>query len=185
MQEVEVKWQNWDGANSWIALDQNPELEAYLAVNKANPESCSLLKHQTDCSDLAALRQMIFDSLGDIRRTPDGSMGRQTRITVKLPFRTEAFQAFRDAGVTSGSGNVDCYLTPDQVTAAIGEGWQTRGYKTSTETFVSSKELVHLNWGYTQRKNYNHASCKRYFMHFISIFDYNKFILYAEIIIHF
>ena len=129
--EVEVKWQNLDCANSWVTLDQNPELVAYLTVNMANPESCSLFEQQTDCSDLAALRQMVYDPLENIRRTSDGSMDRQTRVTVKLPFRTEAF---RDAGISTGSGNVDCYLTQAQVTAAIGEGWQTRGYKISTSS---------------------------------------------------
>ena len=134
VREVEVKWENWDGSNSWVSLDENPELEAYLNNNQSNPESCTLFKTQTDCSDMAALRQLIFDSLGDIRRTPDGNMGRQTRVTVKLPFRSKAFQAFRDtnSGIAE-SGNVNTYLTTAQVTAAIGEGWQSRDYKTSTE----------------------------------------------------
>ena len=134
---------------------------------------------------MAALRQLIFDSLGDIRRTPDGNMGRQTRVTVKLPFHSEAFQAFRDtnSGIAE-SGNVNTYLTTAQVTAAIGEGWQSRGYKTSTETFVSAKELVHLTWGYSERKDYNHTRCKRqnvYSIYFIFILDLKTFIKHIHI----
>lgn len=47
------------------------------------------------------------------------------------------------------------------MTSAIGENWSNRCYKTSTETFVSFKEFIHVWWGYKERKQYQHNNCKR------------------------
>ena len=65
---------------------------------------------------MVALGQLIFDFLGDIR-TPDGNMGPQIRLIVKLPFRSEAL---RKTGIAD-SGDVNTYPTSKQLTAAIGE----------------------------------------------------------------
>jgi len=114
-----------------------------------------------------ALKQAIFDSLGEVRYTPDGTVGRQSRITVKLPFRKEVFNAhFRtlehDSIPEDSSGNVDCYLTGNDLTCVLREGWASRCYNTSTETFVSFKEYVHLWWGYKERRQFDHSKCQRY-----------------------
>ncbi|CAC5411901.1 unnamed protein product [Mytilus coruscus] len=116
-EEVLVKWSDWDGPNTWVRLQFNPELHSYLHLNRANPNS----------SYCMALRQVIFDSLADVRYTPDGSMGRQNRITVKLPFREEEFDAnFRVLGLEKISanekGNVDCHITGQDLTRALGPG---------------------------------------------------------------
>ena len=81
-------------------------------------------KTEPDCSDMVAVRQLIFDSHGDIR-TPDGNMGQQTRVTVMLPFRSEAFQALRNTDI-SDSGNVNTYLTSQQLTGRGGRVEATR-----------------------------------------------------------
>lgn len=109
-----------------------------------------------------------FDILGDVRRTPDGAIGHQSRVTVKVPFSKETFDCtFRNKGIPNiendDSGNVDCHITVDDVSKVLGEDWMVRGYKTSTETFVSKRELIHLWWGYKPRINYCHIECQRYF----------------------
>lgn len=53
-------------------------------------------------------------------------------------------------------------FTGEEMTSAIGENWSNRCYKTSTETFVSFKEFIHVWWGYKERKQYQHNNCKRY-----------------------
>jgi hypothetical protein len=52
-------------------------------------------------------------------------------------------------------GNVDCHITGQDLTRALGPGWDSRCYHTSTQTYVSFKELIHLFWGYkVDRKFY-------------------------------
>lgn len=41
-------------------------------------------------------------------------------------------------------------FTGEEMTSAIGENC----YKTSTETYVSFKEFIHVWWGYKERKQY-------------------------------
>lgn len=159
-----------------MRLQSNPELQSYLHHNRANPDSCSLVKadllisvpsqSQAVNSDSLALRQAIFDSLAEVRYTPDGNVGRQSRVTVKVPFRKEEFDSkFRSLSLTqipSGeTSNVDCYITGQDLTRALGSGWDSRCYRTSTKTFVSFKEKIHLSWGYKTRTNYDHGGCKR------------------------
>ncbi|CAC5387946.1 unnamed protein product [Mytilus coruscus] len=152
-EEVLVEWSDWDGPNTWVRLQFNPELHSYLHLNRANPNSCTMVK-------------VALKNLADIRYTPDGSMGRQNRITVKLPFREEEFDAnFRVLGLEKISDNekgiVDCHITGQDLTRALGPGWDSRGYHTSTQTYVSFKELIHLSWGYKQRTNFSHPACQR------------------------
>lgn len=170
-----MKWSDWDGPNTWVRLQFNPELHSYLHLNRANPNSNTMVKVALKkCiplrfsvnSDCMALRQVIFDSLAEVRYTPDGSMGRQDRITIKLPFREEEFDTnFRALGLekipANEKGNVDCYITGQDLTRALGPGWDSRCYHTSTQTYVSFKELIHLSWGYKQRTNFNHSACQR------------------------
>ncbi|CAC5378783.1 unnamed protein product [Mytilus coruscus] len=157
-EEVLVKWSDWDGPNTWGQPKQ-------LYYGKGSPQKSTPAKFSVN-SDCMALRQVIFDSLADVRYTPDGSMGRQNRITVKLPFREEEFDAnFRVLGLKKISakekGNVDCHITGQDLTRALGPGWDSRCYHTSTQTYVSFKELIHLSWGYKQRTNFSHSACQR------------------------
>ena len=157
-----MKWSDLIGPNSLVSLWENPELASFLANYIGNPHSCSLHKEETDDSDLAALRQVIFDSLGEIRRTPDETMGRQTRVTLKIPYREKDFTHFRRAGMTEETaGNVDTYITCQQLTSVLGDRWTRRGYKTSTETFIIKDDLIHLSWGYKDRNDHDHSECQR------------------------
>lgn len=118
--------------------------------------------------EVLSLKQSVFDILGDGRRTPDGAIGHQSRVTVKVPFSKETFDCtFRNKGIPNiendDSGNIDCHILVDDVSKVLGEDWMVRGYKTSTETFVSKRELIHLWWGYKPRINYCHSECQRYF----------------------
>lgn len=171
-----VKWKNWDGPASWIDTATNPEIVAFVRKNSANPHSCKLNKTLLNLHahgqefplEVLSLKQSIFDILGDGRRTPDGAIGHQSRVTVKVPFSKETFDCtFRNKGIPNiendDSGNVDCHITVDDVSKVFGEDWMVRGYKTSTETFVSKRELIHLWWGYKPRINYCHIECQRYF----------------------
>ena len=162
-EEVLVKWRNWEGENSWVQLQHNPELRAYLNINKCNPHSSTLAQSRNDLdqTDLSALKQAIFDALGDSRYTLDGQRGRQRRVSVKVPFRTEEFEAFRNISNVNKHGNVDCYVTGNDLNAVLGENWSARYYKTSTKSFVGFKEFIHLNWGFKERTNYDHTSCLR------------------------
>ena len=66
-----------------------------------------------------ALRQAIFDSLGDARRTPDGALGVQGRTTVKVPFSCASintyFRSLRNVDLPPDNGNVDFYLKGDNI----------------------------------------------------------------------
>lgn len=98
----------------------------------------------------------------------DSCICEKSRVTVKVPFSKETFDCtFRNKGIPNiendDSGNVDCHITVDDVSKVLGEDWMVRGYKTSTETFVSKRELIHLWWGYKPRINYCHIECQRYF----------------------
>ena len=128
-------------------------------------KKCTPVKFPVN-SDSMALRQVIFDSLAEVWYTPDGSIGRQNRMTIKLPFREAEFDAnFRALGLekipANEKGNVDCHITGQDLTRALGPGWDSRCYHTSTRTYVSFKELIHLSWGYKHRTNFNHSACQR------------------------
>ena len=170
--EVEVKWENWDGPTSWVRLADNPELSAFLTQNQANPDSSTLAKLKLGVSpsdppsEIMAIRQAIHDSLGDGRHTSEGHLGRQTRISIKMPFSTKAFDDhFRSnnlPGVAStGHGNVSCYVTGDDLTKVLGLGWSSRAYNTNTVTYVNFKELIQVQWGYKARFTISHSACKR------------------------
>ena len=163
-EEVLVRWADWDGPPSWVKLSFNPELRNYLQKNVSNPESCTLNRDlRGDDSDLQSLRQSLFDCLGDARRTPDGAVGMQRRVAIKLPFRRSAFQDTfgKLEKITDTSSNISTQITLEELRLAIGEGFDRRGYKTSTETFISGRELLHVSWGYKGRVNYDHHECAR------------------------
>lgn len=123
--EVLVKWKDWEGPSTWVSLDGNQELQQFIERNKGNPLSCQLHcrnldSNKVDCrnnpDDIMALRQAIFDSLGDARRTPDGALGVQSRTTVKVPFSCASFNTYfrslKDT-LSKDNGNVDFYITGD------------------------------------------------------------------------
>lgn len=162
--EVLVRWANWKGPPSWVKLSYNPELRAFLDKNATNPDSCSLNQCMVgDDGDVQALKQALFDSLGDARRTPDGALGLQRRVAIKLPFRTKAFR--QSSGklekMEATTSNINAHITLDELRLAIGEGFDRRGYKTSTETFISARELLHVSWGFKSRINFEHTECTR------------------------
>lgn len=166
-----VKWENWDGADTWISAAHNPELRAFVTRNAFNPDSCKLNKDLLDLpkscenTEILSLKQAIFDSLADVRYTPEGSIGHQSRITVKVPFSVKTFsETFRAKvhKISKDNGNVDCHLTVDEVSLVLGNDWISRGYKTSTQTYVSERDYIHLWWGYKARKQYSHQNCPRY-----------------------
>lgn len=126
--EVLVKWKDWEGPSTWIKLDENQELQQFIERNTGNPLSCQLHNrnldsNKVDCRDLPedimALRQAIFDSLGNARRTPDGALGVQARTTVKVPFSCASFnnyfRSLRNVDLPPDNGNVDFYLKGDNI----------------------------------------------------------------------
>ena len=126
--EVLVKWKDWEGPSTWIRLDENQELQQFIERNAGNPLSCQLHNRNLDSNkvncrdlpeDIMALRQAIFDSLGDARRTPDGALGVQARTTVKVPFSCASFnnyfRSLRNVDLPPDNGNVDFYLKGDNI----------------------------------------------------------------------
>ena len=95
--EVEVKWGKWDDPTSWVRLADNPELSAFLMENAANPDSSILARLKLGVSandspsEIMAIRQAIHDLLGDGRHTSEGHLGRQTRVSIKMPFSAQTF----------------------------------------------------------------------------------------------
>ena len=99
---------------------------------------------------IMALRQAIFDSFGYARRTPNGAMGHQSRVTVMVPLSTVSFQErfvnlLDDIPLDS---NVDIYLFGDDITKAIGENLhrelirhQQRHLYLSRNTFMSHGDI--------------------------------------------
>lgn len=169
--EYLVKWKDWEGPNTWISAEHNPELQSFVTRNMNNPNSCKLnrdlleLPESDDNVEILSLKQAIFDSLADVRYTPEGSIGHQARITVKVPVSAETFSATFRAKIQKipkDNGNVDYNLTVDEVSLVLGNNWMKRGYKTSTETYVSEREYVHIWWGYKARQQYCHNNCARY-----------------------
>lgn len=126
-----VIWKDWEGPSTWVSLDGNQELQQFIERNKGNPLSCHLHRRNLDSNkidcrnnpdDIMALRQAIFDSLGDARRTPDGALGIQSRTTVKVPFSCASFNKyFRSLMDTlpTDNGNVDFYLTGNELSEVI------------------------------------------------------------------
>lgn len=156
-----MKWKNWERPNSWVSLKLNPELRRYIIANRCNPYSSSLAKADYDHSDLGALKQAIFDALGEACYTGDGQRGRQRHVTAKLPFRAKEFEIFRIIPDVPDHGNVECYVCGTDLNEILGDGWDSRFYKTSTRTCVSNKEYIHLSWGYKNRMNLDHTFCSR------------------------
>lgn len=122
-----------------------------------NPNSCKLLNLPKSHNEVEILspKQAIFDSLAAVRYTPEGSVGHQARITVTVTVSAETFCATFRAKIhkiSKDNGNVDCNLTVDEVSLVLGNNWMKRGYKTSTETYVSEREYVHIWWGYKARQ---------------------------------
>lgn len=168
-EELLVKWKDWNGPSSWVSLNFNPELRAYIQENRLNP-SCGTyfkqtLKYANDFdSDIEALKQAIYDALGEFRYTLDGTLGRQRRITIKVPFRQQSYDFLRDKVKSlnsKGPGNAECHIAGKEFDNVLGDGWDKRCYKTSTETYVNRSEYIHLSWGYKERIRYDHSSCKR------------------------
>lgn len=166
--EALVKWKDWRGDNTWVRLKDNPELKRFLERNAGNPESSTYARRNnesTDETDLAALRQAIFDSLSDIRFTPDGSMGRQSRMTVKVPFRSKEFKkSFRHVLKEQiPEGNVETLISLNDLVQVFAgnKRWTSRCYNTSTETYISPHEYISLVWGYKERLDFSHDECNR------------------------
>ena len=92
---------------------------------------------------------------------------------MRFPNPCDSEAAIPDRSLPSLQGHyndVNMYLTLDQLTAAMGEGWNCHGYKTSTETFVTDRELIHLTWDYRERTDNNHSKLKgKMFLSFISL----------------
>ena len=157
-ERVLVKWANWKGPSTWVALALNQELRAFLEQNGSNPHSCTLFKDELGAKedkDMSVLSQAIYDNLLEISYTPDGFMGRQVRVTVKVPFRKNCFdESFRPiiASKISKSGNIACLLTVENMDRVFGDTeWRNRTNKTSTETSISAREYIHLTWGIRNR----------------------------------
>ena len=103
-EEVLVKWkgEEWVGHDSWVSLDTNPELKAYLTLNRANPNTSSLARRRYEASkanihlpedhDLQVLRQDFFEALGEPKPTPSCNEGFQHRVSVTVPFSHESFE---------------------------------------------------------------------------------------------
>lgn len=139
----------WSGFLDWHSNESRDS--CIFEKNSANLHFCTLNKtllnlHVTNGKEfpleVLSLKQSIFDILGDVRRTPYNAIGHQSRVTVKSQFSKETFDCtFLNKGIPNiekdDSGNVDCHITVDDVSKVFGENWIVRGYKTSTETFVS------------------------------------------------
>lgn len=122
-----VKWKDWEGPSTWVSLDGNQELKQFIERNKGNPLSCHLHRRNLDSNkidcrnntdDIMALRQAIFDSLGDARRTPDGALGIQSRTTFSCASFNKNFRSLKDT-LPTDNGNVDFYLTGNELSEAI------------------------------------------------------------------
>ena len=116
-----MRWANWDGPEEWVSLADNPELRSYLTHTRAAPDiSSGQLPYE-----VTALRQAIYDSLGGARFTGDGNMGKQSRVSVKVPFPKHVFDAtFGKIGLSDMP--LSTYVTHEAVDKAIGHGWSSR-----------------------------------------------------------
>jgi hypothetical protein len=98
-----------------VSLNDNPGLEAYLHLNRANPTSSSLaaetyqhsLGHPGSSEELDFLRQEIFDALREPSPTPEGNEGFMHRVSVTVHFKPETFdKLFRHLPGMPHAGNV-------------------------------------------------------------------------------
>ena len=121
--------------------------------------------------EVTALRQAIYDSLGGARFTGDGNMGKQSRVSVKVPYPKHAFDAtFGKIGLSDMP--LSTYVTHEAVDKAIGHGWSSRCHPTSTITFASPREKVHVRYHAPGMIHYSHDNCPR-LDSFFSLFMYN------------
>ena len=174
--EVRVEWST-GGEPQWIKLQDNPELRMFLQQNEFNPHVTSLnsIKYTASSDvpiELQALKQVVFDALGQGRHTADGRRGYQKRVCVRIPFPAPAFQQiFGQLEELEGSeenGNVKVRIQADKLDAIMGE-WRRRRFATSTETFIPSGDQIYITWGYRARHQYTHAACRRYKVSFTNV----------------
>lgn len=178
--EYLVRWQLQDllpkeEQTQWVKAKNNLGLVDYITRNRSNPHSCTLNRNEIHKesdplesvmpSEVLALRQMIFDQLGERRYTSDGQKGIRRRVTVALPFSTQAFLATFDrfSGSVRGKSvtNKSFYMDGQELLNCIGAGFATRGFTNSTVCYVNCAEKIHVTWQYKARVNYIHSSCPR------------------------
>ena len=154
--EVLVKWLDWNGPAEWVRLADNPELQSFLTHSRATPDNSEPIVPY----EVQALRQAVFEHLAGARYTGDGNMGRQTRISVKVPFPESVFDA--TFGLIGLRGiPVTAYVSIQDVTKAIGQKWSSRSHPTSTETYVSPNERIHIRYQVPHLVQHSHALCPR------------------------
>ena len=104
---------------------------------------------------------------------PYGNMGKQSRVSVKVPFLKHVFDAsFGKIGLLDMP--LSTYVTHEAVNKAICHEWSSRCHPTSTVTFPSPRHKIHVRYHASDMIHYSHDNCPR----LESFFHYSCTIIY-------
>ncbi|XP_019616239.1 PREDICTED: uncharacterized protein LOC109463812 [Branchiostoma belcheri] len=159
---VKVKWAgSWPGQqHSWVPLQENPELEAYLHHYR---EATALGRGgtQEDSSTIQYLKTAILTALGEGSHKA-GQYNTKASLTIPFP-RTEFDKHFRSLNiigwVAGPSGQPETFSChPTELIAVLGRGWHRKPLKSSSLILVTE---VRVTWGYRPVVRYDHSECPR------------------------
>jgi len=175
--EVLVHWTGYsDDFDSWVSLDENPELASFITSNSGNP--CSSAVANVDLPPLEPeerefwlVKHAVFDEL-KFRRTPEQDTGLDRRVQVKVPFSKEAFSSYFEKGTFplakereldfSGDRNIKFSCTAAEISSVFGADILSRQFgDSSTVCEVDPSSKLYVHWGFELRENFDHSSCPR------------------------
>ncbi|XP_078582981.1 uncharacterized protein LOC144865844 [Branchiostoma floridae x Branchiostoma japonicum] len=179
---VLVRWNPTNGRewpDSPVDLRINPELRARLEKNGSNPKVKAFKDQQMaiEPRELGALRQLIYDNLGN-RYTPSKE-GHSRRVTVTLPFPESSFrrlflqklsipicqELLEEQPLENCFGQRAISILPgetmEELDAILGESWGDRTFNTNTVCSVIKEEEILVSWGYKKRELFSHKNCPR------------------------
>ncbi|XP_019628629.1 PREDICTED: uncharacterized protein LOC109473190 [Branchiostoma belcheri] len=160
---VKVRWAgSWPGRQfSWVPLQENPELEAYLHHYM---EATTLGRggiQEDEASILQYLKTAIYTALGEGSHRA-GQYNTKASLTLPFP-RADFDKLFRPltivGWVAGGSGQPETFSChPSELSPALGIGWHKKHLKTSSAILVTG---VRVTWGYRPVVRYDHSACPR------------------------
>eukprot|EP00058_Branchiostoma_floridae_P024343 XP_002609833.1 hypothetical protein BRAFLDRAFT_78679 [Branchiostoma floridae] len=159
---VQVKWAGkWPGRqHSWVPLEENPELEAFLHHYR---EATALGRGgtQEESEVLQYLKTAISAALGEGSHRA-GQYSPTASLTIPFP-RRDFDKYFRPLKIIGrkpkGSGQPEtftCHAT--ELNPVLGGGWWKKALKTSSAIQVNT---VRVNWGYKPVTRFDHTKCPR------------------------
>ncbi|XP_035696429.1 uncharacterized protein LOC118429907 isoform X2 [Branchiostoma floridae] len=160
---VKVKWAgSWPGQQySWVPLEENPELEAYLYhYREATALGRGVIQEEVPLQ-VQYLKTAILSALG---KGSHRAGQYTTKASLTIPFPCDEFDKhFRPLkiygwkpGPSGQKEEFTCY--PKELVPMLGRGWHQKPLKSSSAIKVTE---VSVTWGYRPVVKYDHSECPR------------------------